>query len=329
MSDENMIASLNNATIQLNRYLAIIIYLFGTIGNILNILILSQRTLRSSSCAFIFLISSIACLISIIFGLTNRIVATWTDDLTNTIDWLCQFRSVILFTARMIALWSITLATFDRWLLSCIDIRRREMCTLKNARRGIILIIIFSILLNTPIIFCYQANLLNTPVPCYGKTSICRIYTDMMYACGTILISALLMTYFSIKIILNVHQTRRRVVAINISINNPRPQRTKKKDRQLLIMLLVQVIFIVILTFPQAILKLYSTFQLNFDATLKSSLQIAIENFLFNFVVLLTYLASGLPFYIYTLSGGSIYHNACSKIFRRFYQKITCHNNVF
>jgi hypothetical protein len=156
----------------------------------------------------------------------------------------------------------------------------------------------------------------------------CRIYTDMMYGCGTILIPSLLMTYFSIKIILNVRQTRRRIATINVPINNPRPQRTKKKDRQLLIMLLVQVIFIVILTFPQAIQKLYETITLYLDETSKSSLQIAIENFFFNFVVLLTYLASGLPFYIYTLSGGSIFHNACCQIFRRFSQKITCQNNV-
>lgn len=325
MSDQNLIISLNNVGIQLNLYLSIIIYLFGIIGNILNILILSQRTLRSNSCAFIFLSSSIASLIAIISGLTNRILAGWITDLTNSIDWLCQFRAIILFTSRMIALWLITLATIDRWLLSCLDIHRRQMRTLKNAQRGIILIIILSISLNLPIIFCYEANLSNTIVKCYGKTSICRIYTDMTYACGSILIPVLLMIYFSALIISNVHQTRRRIHAFNIPIRNDRLQRTKKKDGQLLIMLLVQVIFIIILTFPQAIQKLYSTIILDLDNTsLKSSLTTAIENFLFNLVVLLTYLASGLPFYIYTLSGGSIFRNVCCQTFQRFFQKIIC-----
>jgi hypothetical protein len=327
LSNPTIIASLNNATIQLNRYLSIIIYLFGTIGNILNILILSQRIFRSNSCAFIFLISSIASLIAILSGLTNRIIGAWTVDLTYSIDWLCQFRGLILFTSRMIALWLITLATFDRWLLSCTDIRRRQMRTLKNARRGTILIIMLSILLNLPIIYCFQANVLDTPVKCYGKTSQCRIYTDMIYGFGSILIPTLFMTYFSLMIIFNVRRTRRRIETFDIPKNNSRPRRTKKKDRQLLIMLLVQVIVIVILTFPQAIQKLYATIILDLDVALKSSWKIAIENFLFNFVVLLTYLASGLPFYIYTLSGGSIFRNACGQMFRTFLRKIICRNN--
>ncbi|CAF1233300.1 unnamed protein product [Rotaria sp. Silwood1] len=325
---QSIIEFLNHATICLNRYLSIIIYLFGTIGNILNILILSQRKFRSNSCAFLFLISSIASLIAIISGLTNRVISGWTIDIAYTTTWLCKFRAMILFTSRMIALWLISFATIDRWLLSCVNIHRRQMRTLKNAQRCTIIIIICSILLNAPSIFCFEANLIETPVECYGKTAICRIYTDMLYACGSILIPSLIMTYFSMMIILNVRGTRRRIEIFHISINHIRRQRrTKKKDRQLLIMLLVQVIFIVILTFPQAIQKLYSTITLTFYDSLKSTLQITIEEFIFNFVVNLTYLASGLPFYIYTLCGGNVYRNACCQLIKMFSRKITCRNN--
>ena len=324
MSDEYSIENLNNFTTQLNRYLSIIIYLFGVIGNILNILILSQTKLRSNTCAFLFLMSSIASLIAILFGLTNRVLAGWIPDLTSTVDWLCQWRGLVLFTSRTIALWSIALATFDRWLLSSPNARQRQIRTLKNARRATILIIILSILFNAPIIYCYQANLIDTPVKCYGKTSVCRIYTDVTYACGSILIPIALMIYFSIRIILNVRRTRRCIAAFDMPRNINRPKRTKKKDRQLLIMLLVQVSFLILLTFPQAIQKLYSTITLDINITLKSSLRIAIDSFFFNFVVLLTYIASGLPFYIYTLSGGNIFRQACWKVFRKGYHILVC-----
>jgi hypothetical protein len=331
-SDQNIITSLNNAMIQLNRYLSIIIYLFGTIGNILNILVLTQRALRSNSCAFLFLISSIASLIAIISGLTNKVVSVWTTDLAYTIDWLCQFRTFILLTSREVALWLITLATVDRWLLSCIDVRRRQMSTLKNAQRGTIMIIIISILQNSPIIPCYKANLTSPPSKCYGKTVACRIYADMAYACFSILIPSLLMTYFSVMIIMNVRRVQRRVAALVIpraninTVNNDRLQRTKKKDRQLLVMLLVQVICIVALTFPQAIQKVYSTMVLYIDGPTESALRTAIENFIFAFVVLLTNIASGLPFYIYTLSGGSVFRNAFWQVLRIIRRKIICHN---
>ncbi|CAF0862595.1 unnamed protein product [Rotaria sordida] len=327
-SNETIIEVLHHATIQFNRYLSIIIYLFGTVGNILNVIILSQKKFRSNSCAFIFLISSIASLIAILSGLTNRMIAGWTVDLTSTINWLCQLHAMVLFTLRTIVLWLITLATIDRWLLSCFNVRRQQMRTLKTAQQCTIIIIIFSILLNAPIIYCYEANLLETPVQCYGKTATCRIYTDIMYGCGSILIPSLVMTYFSIMIILNIRKTRRRIGIFNISTNHVRRQRqTKKRDRRLLIMLLVQVTFIVVLTFPQAIQKLYATITLDFNSSSKSILQIAIEDLIFNFVVLLTYLANGLPFYIYTLSGGNVFRNACWQLIRAFGQTITCQNN--
>jgi hypothetical protein len=206
------------------------------------------------------------------------------------------------------------------------------MSTLKNAQRGTIMIVILSILLNIPIIPCFKANLISPPQKCYGKTVACRIYADMAYACFSILIPSLLMTYFSVMIIMNVRRVQRRVAALVIpraninTVNNDRLQRTKKKDRQLLVMLLVQVICIVALTFPQAIQKVYSTMVLYIDSPTESALRTAIENFIFAFVVLLTNIASGLPFYIYTLSGGSVFRNAFWQVLRIIRRKIICHN---
>jgi hypothetical protein len=50
----------------MNLSFAIFLWLFGVMGNALNILVLSQRALRSNSCAWLFLISSLFNLVSII-----------------------------------------------------------------------------------------------------------------------------------------------------------------------------------------------------------------------------------------------------------------------
>jgi hypothetical protein len=91
-------------------------------------------------------------------------------------------------------------------------------------------------------------------------------------------------------------------------------------------MLLVQVICIVVLTFPQAIQKVYSTMVLYIGGPTESALRTAIEYFIFAFVVLLTNIASGLPFYIYTLSGGSVFRNAFWQVLRIIGRKIICRN---
>jgi hypothetical protein len=161
-SNQTAVEWLNQATLQLNRYVLIVIYLFGTIGSLLNVIVLSQRALRSNFCAFLFLMSSIASLIAIQSGLTNA-----------------------------------------------------------------------------SIFHCYQANLTSMLQPCHSRTLPCRIYIDMSYGCGSILIPALLMIYFSSMIIVNVRRTRRRLDFLSkstmlSSITAVQFQRTKKKDNRLL-----------------------------------------------------------------------------------------------
>jgi hypothetical protein len=108
--------------------------------------------------------------------------------------------------------------------------------------------------------------------------------------------------------ILNIHQVKSRVHITNVTELRPvgnfaiveqQTQKTEKKlDRRLFLMLFTQIILLSLFTLPQAIQKLYSTAISN---QILSPLQTAINNFIFNFVLLLTYFASGMPFYIYTL----------------------------
>jgi hypothetical protein len=72
-------------------------------------------------------------------------------------------------------------------------------------------------------------------------------------------------------------------------------------------MLFFQILLLSFFTLPQAIQNLYSTLTSN---QIQSPLQTAINNFIFNLVLLLTYFANGMPFYIYTLNGGIIFRNA-------------------
>ncbi|CAF4327762.1 unnamed protein product, partial [Adineta steineri] len=63
--------------------------------------------------------------LSLLFGVTIRIMSAWVMDPTNTNDWLCKLRAFIVFTFRTLTIWIIMLATYDRWLLSTPDLYRR------------------------------------------------------------------------------------------------------------------------------------------------------------------------------------------------------------
>ncbi|CAF0845373.1 unnamed protein product [Rotaria sordida] len=325
ISNRDFIETLEYISKQFNRYFSIFIFLFGTIGNILNCFVLSQSTLRLNPCAYLFLISSIANMISIIFGLTTRILAGWNMGLTDTYSLSCKIRAFTVFVSRTIAFWLIAYATIDRWFSSCSQYQRRQMSSLKNAQRGTIIIIILSILLYCQMIYCYDINIISAPLPCYGKNVICRLLTDLTYAIITILCPLLIMFIFGLITISNIRQIglnrslKRKLIMINennekqLKLINIQQQRKKRIDRYLRHVLFIQIIFLSILTIPQAIEKVYTTLAMN---TRKSLLHITVNKFIYNFVLLLTYLASGLPFYIYTLSGGSLFRTTLRNLFR-------------
>jgi ABC-type spermidine/putrescine transport system permease subunit I len=83
-------------------------------------------------------------------------------------------------------------------------------------------------------------------------------------------------------------------------------QQTRKRDRSLIKMLFVQVTLLIHLAYPHATLKVYSSFA---SSPSPQSLEMAIQTLLLNLFTLFTCIASGMPFCIYTLAGGSIYRN--------------------
>jgi len=330
-SDADLIAWWNNASNFINRYFPIFIYGFGILGNFLNVLVLFQPTIRSNPSAVFFSISSIACLLAIVSGLTSRMMSGYAADLTNTVNWICIVRNYVLYTARTIALWLIALATIDRWLSTSADAHRRQMSTLKSARQRVILVLIFSCLINGPIIFLYQAGLTGALRGCYGATYVGRCVTDGIYLFGTTLIPLSIMVSFGLLVIRNVHRTQNRVQNIamlslthenrNTLANEARRPQSRKMEKHLLRMLCVEVTLLILLTCPHAIQKAYTSFA---SVVTTNTVESAVSTFILNLVTLFNFTASAMPFYIYTLSGGRTFRNAFFGLVKATVLKILC-----
>ncbi|CAF0975621.1 unnamed protein product [Rotaria sp. Silwood1] len=325
LSNENLIHVLDYMLDAMNLYLSLIIFIFGTVGNILNCLVLSQRTFHSNPCAFYFLISSIVNLISIIFGLTTKIMASWHLDPTETNNWICKIRVFIVFTSRTMGIWLIMLASIDRWLLSSRSGYRRDLSNIKIAKLGIIISFLLSNIVFIHMIYCYEANILDAPLKCYGKNITCRLITDLIYGLVTILIPLLLMILFSIMIISNIQHLRHRIKVVTVvTVRIPlqiKSIKLKRTDHHLLRMLLIQVLLLLIFCMPQALHKFYITFK---STNSMNNWQDALNHFLYNLDVILAFIASGMPFYLYTLADRTVFRRAFYELLQMFHRKIKC-----
>ena len=136
--------------------IGILMYIFGCIGNLLNIYVFflwsksrkySRRYsngYRSKNSSLYLLTSSIGNLIIIIYPLLTRIIFDGFQYSVNPtyVFIFCQFRYYILHTFDLISLTSICLATFDRYLISSRKVRLRDLSSTRKRTKQIILILI-------------------------------------------------------------------------------------------------------------------------------------------------------------------------------------------
>jgi len=158
---------------QLMIIMGIIMYIFGFIGNILNICVfikwsIPRRTAnenninnRTGNSSLYLLTTSIANLILIIYPLLIRIYVDGYQHLVteNSSLILCKLRYYVLQTFLLISLICTCMATFDRFLITSRTVRLRQLSTTTKLTKKIIFIIVFlSALHSIPMAIYYDRS---------------------------------------------------------------------------------------------------------------------------------------------------------------------------
>ncbi|CAF1113212.1 unnamed protein product [Adineta steineri] len=319
MSDSvnsTLVIQLNLFTFQMNRYMSIFIMLFGSVGNIINLIIFYRPKHRTNPCAVYFFYASIAGLIALYSGLLSRIFAGFQLDLSGTTEGLCQFRAFIIWVSTTAASWFLTYATVDRYCISCRNVNRRNLSNLRYTQRLMIITFIGASIVFAETFYCYVPNIKNSPLTCYGRSIACRLYNEISSALLFVFIPSIIMLIFGFATVKNV---RKLLTSIAPSASTETTAKTiKKTDRQLIQMLIIQVVLSTIFNIPLAIYRLYLTSTLY---VLKTPLRSTIENLFFQAFYLLSFMTFGMPFYIYTLTG-TVFKNECTTLFQVISRKM-------
>jgi hypothetical protein len=325
-NDAAVIAGLDAFRVQSNRYLTTVTFIIGVLGNLLNVIVFSQPTLNKVPTARYFIAASGASLASLTSGLLGRIFAGWAADPASRNTALCKVEAYTNKLGQTSCSYFLLAAAIDRWLQSNRNINSRQMSSVKNSTRVIILILLVFGSYHSIHAVCYEAFLLIPPIRCYADSITCRYFETISYAVVTVLIPQLMMLFFGWKTIRNIHHCQRRidVLTIHNSTFNTNIFRIaptgaanrvihKTKIRSLTRMLIVQVFANILLTLPATAQAFYTLLTLMNTTLTESNLQLAIGRFLFAFTMVLSYLAISLLFYLYTLTG-SIFRQTLFKM---------------
>ena len=321
----NYASFLANVTVQFNRYVPIPLLILGLIGNVLNLFILKRPSLRSNPCSVCFMAASLANLLVLFDGLIPRILLSFNKDPADTSDFLCKVKYYLIYTSSILSSWFIVLATIDRYLSSSQDARRRRWSSLKQTRWTILCLTIFAIVFFVDKLICFVANIPNEVLKCNAIAGACRNYHNYSYIVVYSLAPCILLAVFGALTIINIRKSRI-VIAPQPPVQETAQARApvrnnSSRDRQLISMLFVQVIFLVLFSFPISIVRIY----LGFTASdSKTPLRLTQESFALQLVIMLTYIPIINTFYIYVV-WGQIFRNELRSMIVSWLRKIGIH----
>lgn len=151
------ISELNRMQLDIGLYVYPIIFSFGNIGSILNIIILTQRIYLRNSCSCYILASSITNLLIInIVVLFHMLAQGFGINPTATSLFFCRFRQYASHILTLLSRIYIVLACADRWAMSSASVHRRAFSQIKVARILISLIAIGWCLISIHIPFYFN-----------------------------------------------------------------------------------------------------------------------------------------------------------------------------
>ncbi|CAF2823732.1 unnamed protein product [Rotaria sp. Silwood2] len=297
----NLIVNLNIATFWINRIIPVISIVFGTFGNLFNIIIFTRRSLCNNPCSMYFLAGSIANFFVMYVALLTRYLATsWNLDPAATNMIWCKIRYFLIYPPLCLVLWFVVLASIDRFFLSSHNVRLRQLSSLSRARKTIIITTVFMFLINIHVFVFARSVIINGIPNCTILPNEYVVFFNFFVRIVSCILPLTLMCIFGILTIINVRMVGNRVISQD---NNMRNERLRSNDRQLIIMLLLQVLIIFIFVAPWTLINMHNSIALTILNQKFSASQQAIYDFLFNLFRMLYYINPSIGFYIYTLSG--------------------------
>ncbi|CAF3381812.1 unnamed protein product [Rotaria sp. Silwood1] len=322
IDDRAFILYINNISIQINRYVPIFLLLFGIIGHLTSCLVFVQRALRTNPCSIYFLAASLSNLI-FLTTLFVPMLNAWDKsfNLLSTVSVLCKLSMFIILTTRTLALWFIVLATIDRYLILFYNNNRHRMTDLKQTYCWILITCIVSILIWIETVYCFETNLVGTPMKCFLNSNICLLYNTIIFALISITIPSITMLIFGLLTIINIRQSQRMIYPnINTITNSNR--RSRRIDWILTRMLLTQVFTIFFLNLPQAIHILYIAIIFYQPIT---PVKATVLGLIFDILFLLPFLSCCISFLLYILNE-KIFRETLVKLAKKIIQRLKCNN---
>jgi len=290
-------STLNSTQNFLTRYGMTTYLVLGNIGLFFNVNIFSQRAHRRNPSSLYLLSMTICNFFSLNFGTIPFIYALNHTNLVTTSLIMCKLQFYFRHTPYQMLRTFIIFACINRYISSNVQHRFQIFNQYRITIRCIICVIIFWLLacLFIPILLSIEN----------GVCGMFNTISALIYSIYLLIFAGILpplaMIISSLLILYNLKNIRTRIQPINTKSKNT--NLTRKRDRDYMRMLLVEILIYILTTIPFTVVVFYTTI-----------LQLQTLNYNYNqsqiFLIYMTrsfllYLNNSLPFWIYIIMSKS------------------------
>ncbi|UJR06980.1 hypothetical protein I4U23_011268 [Adineta vaga] len=301
----------------------------GLIGHLFNVYIFTRPSLRSNPCVMYFLAATIFGLLVTCFILPMRLIQSayiGTDPGAYS-SIICKVIWFLLNSIRASSFWLIVLACADRYFCSSTSTNKRAWSSIRVAIRSIpfTILLCFIAYIHVPIFFKIDIiSATNKPV-CYpsGPPGTYRLFLSYFNLIFFGLAPSLSMCAFAMLMLRNIKKSKLLRVLPLTSVNNVVNKNRHKTDRQMVRMLLIQILVYSVtgITFSIAWIILATS-----STQAKNSVQVAKENLINAVVGMCSNTGPCLSFYLFTLSS-KLFRKELNNLFNRCIKKNNQLNN--
>mgnify|MGYP001077690578 FL=1 len=288
--------------IQLSKIVLLLFIIFGTFGNIFNLLIFTRPALLRSACTLYFIAASIDNLLALYTAVLLRLMTdAFAIDIGSISNPLCKVRVYVGYIALSLSPYCFILACFDRYCSSSTSVQLRSWSNRKTAKKCILGAIIASLVLYSHIPVGFKLEKLGPAIVCYPQSGVYNFFWRISYIVIYCFAPCICMAVLCLLTIFNIRRQSKQIQPTSMSTTTSaamstavRLSRTHRRiDRNLVQMLFTQVLSQLLFILPFAIVSLAELFV---DTTTQAFI---VSKRFFTIPLFASYATS---FYLYTMS---------------------------
>lgn len=299
----------------------VILFLFGTVGNILILLMLRTLRLGRTSMHVFLRALAVSDLCVLYTGLLRWwIVGSFGVDLRDQHLVLCKGHTWLVYVSLYVSAWLLVSMTLERTCSACLPHRVNAFCTKRRARGLIAFIVVFQACMQSHFLFgmALKEHELTGTFTCQPVSDEYHVFVHDVYPLIDLvllsLIPFILVILGNVVIIWKTFLSLRTAAELNLTCNKSATLRRRRASSMTLILVCLSALFL-LTTSPTCVFNMWE--RGGGRATLQSSAGAAQYELAWALVSILMYCNNTFNFYLYCLSGRKFRHEIRRQFSRR------------